>query len=126
MNTTARYRFEYRLLEWAEQFSRDLYNQRIGFFIGMREDGSIRRIYFNVPGSGFEGDRKAKLVAGYRRWFLYEPHLEPGHGYLEWLGLSQSQAEVWLKRRLDLVDFLDVRSTTARNGWPSDWRVLVG
>jgi hypothetical protein len=124
--STARYRFEFRLFDWAETTSRDLTGSRRAFFVGFRDEGSVRRMYFAQSGTPFDGDRKAKLAETHGRWFLYSPYDDAGTGYLEWLDLPQSAVEIWLKRTLEATDFLDVRSTSARDGWPENWRVIVG
>jgi len=124
--STARYRFEFRLFDWAEETSRALTGSRRAFFVGFRDDGSPRRMYFANSGMPFDGDRKAQLAETHTNWFLYSPYDVAGTGYLEWLGLPRRAAEIWLKRRLEATDFLDVRSTNARDGWPDNWRVIVG
>lgn len=123
--STARYRFEFRVLGWSESFSRSLCGARCAFFIGLRRDGSVRRIYFAAPGQSFDGDRKAALADAYSSWFLYSPYEEPESGYVEWLGIDQAQMEQWLGKPFELADFLDVRTTTARDGWPRSWRAIV-
>lgn len=122
---TARFRFEFRLLSWAEAFSRDLCGNRCSFFVGLRSDGTLRRVYLAAPGQQFDGARKARLAESYGAWFLYSPYEAPGAGYVEWLALPREVAERWLKRPLEAADFLDVRTTTARDGWPDSWRVIV-
>lgn len=123
--STTRYRFEFRLHEWAERFSTGLCGTRTAFFVGLRDDGSIRRVYFAVPGTPFDGANKAALAEAYPRWFLYLPYDEDGSAYLEWLGVGRSQAERWLGRRFEAADFMDVRSSGERDEWPESWRVIV-
>jgi hypothetical protein len=48
-----------------------------------------------------------------------------GERGLEWVGVSRRTAERWLGRGLDPIDFLDVRSTGTRDGWPDNWRVIL-
>jgi hypothetical protein len=123
--STSRYRFEFRLFDWAETFIRSLSGTRCAFFVGLRADGTIRRIYVSPPDDPFDGERKAKLAEAYTGWFVYAPYEEPGTGYLEWLGLEQAVAERWLAARLGADDYFDVRSTSAREGWPESWRVII-
>ncbi len=120
---TSRYRFEYRLLDWCEALSTGLCGARSSFFVGLREDGTPRRLYFAPPEEPLEGDRKTKLAAAYASWFLYVPAEEPGMGYLEWLGVPRNVAERWLLRDIEASDLVDVRTGTTRQDWPSDWRV---
>ena len=122
---TSRYRFEFRLHDWAERLATSLTGAPCAFFVGLRDDGSLRRIYFAGEGAPFDGAAKAALAEAYRRWFLYLPHDE-GSAYLEWLGLDRRTAERWLGKRLDASDFLDVRQTGSREEWPESWRVIVG
>jgi hypothetical protein len=124
--TTARYRFEYRMFDWAESFTRSLCGARRSFFIGLRTDGSIRRAYFAREGQTFDGERKTALVESHPVWILFSPYDEAGSGYLEWFNLNQAVAERWLQRGLETADFIDVRSNGNRDGWPSSWRVIVG
>ena len=125
-NSTARYRFEFRVFDWAENLSRSLTGGRRAFFIGLRSDGSIRRIYFARPRQSFDGERKEALAESHSMWLLFSPHEEPGAGYVEWLNLGQPVAERWLARCLDPADFMDVRSDVGRDGWPTNWRVIIG
>lgn len=124
--STARYRFEFRVLDWAEGFARGLCGRRCSFFVGLRPDGTIRRIYFAQPGEPLDGDKKAALADAYEGWFLYSPYDEPGSGYIEWLGLPEEIVARWIGRPLELTDYLDVRTTASRDGWPDGWRVIVG
>ncbi|MBT3223269.1 MAG: hypothetical protein HN348_29705 [Proteobacteria bacterium] len=124
--STARFRFEFRVFDWAETLSRDLCGERCSFFIGIREDGSVRRLYFARGDVSFSGDRKSALAESHPVWFFYSPHDDLGAGYLEWFNLPRSLVERWLKRRLEAHDFIDVRATGAREEWPENWRVLIG
>lgn len=123
--STSRYRFEFRLCDWAEKLSVSLCGSRCALFVALREDGTPRRIYFAAPGEGFDGPSKASLAESHPSWLLYQPYEEDGSAYLEWLGLRQEVVERWLGRRLELADFLDVRSTGSRDVWPDAWRVLL-
>lgn len=125
MASTSRYRFEFRLLEWAESFSRRLNGGRRAFFLGMRADGSVRRIYFARQDEGFDGDMKNRLAEQNAVWFLYNPYDEGGAGYLEWFELPRDTAERWLDRTLQTEDFIDVRASGVRDSWPLSWRVIV-
>ena len=123
--STARYRFEFRLFDWAETLSRGLCGSRTSYFVGLRDDASVRRIYFASDGMQFDGEQKTQLAATYTRWFLYTPYEDPGTGCLEWYGLERATAERWLARAFEPVDFLDVRATGTRDEWPTNWRVVV-
>jgi hypothetical protein len=124
-SSTARYRFEFRLLEWAEKQGRVLCGARRSMFVGVRPDGAVRRVYFAPQGESFEGNRKTTLAESHAHWFLYLPHAEPGSGYLEWFNLERAVAERWLELRLEAGDFLDVRAPGSREEWPVTWRVLL-
>jgi hypothetical protein len=123
--STARYRFEFQLFEWAEDLSKDLCGDTRCFFIGLRPEGSVRRIYFARPGAPFSGERKRVLADGHLHWFLYHPYGDPGAGYVEWYDLDQAVSERWLKRKLERGDFEDVRGGGALHAWPSSWRVIL-
>lgn len=124
--STAKYRFEFRLFDWAEQFSIQLCGDRRSFFIGMREDGSVRRIYFARKDDPFDGARKATLAESHPVWFLYAPYSDVGSGYVEWYELDRPTAERWLGVELDASDFQDVRSLGSRDDWPRAWRMIIG
>jgi len=123
--STARYRFEFRLLEWSEKLTRNLCGERRALFIGLRPDGAPRRIYLAAAGEHYEGDRKNALTESHPQWFLYTPHGEAGAGYLEWYALDQRIVERWLDHTLEPADFLDVRGPASKNEWPTTWRVLI-
>jgi hypothetical protein len=123
--STARYRFEYRLLDWAEGFVRSLAGSRRSFFVGFRADGTIRRVYVSLPGHAFDAEARRTLAEAYTIWFLFQPSEEPGAGYLEWLDLPRGVAERWLGDRLQAEDFVDVRHANAREDWPECWRVIL-
>lgn len=125
MSSTARYRFEFRLLDWCEGFSRSLAGNRAAFFLGLRPDGTVRRVYLSRPGEPFEGERKAAAIEAHPSWLLYTPYEAPGTGYLEWMELGRDPVERWLKSKLEPSDLLDVRSTAAPIPWPATWRVIV-
>jgi len=124
-SSTARYRFEHRLHDWAERWITALAGRRCGFFVGLRDDGSIRRVYVAHPERPMDGTEKQKLAEHYPAWFHYFPYDLEGAAYIEWYGLPEAVAEAWLGRELDATDFIDVRSTGARDGFPSSWRVIV-
>ena len=125
MASTARYRFEFLLFEWAEGLSKDLCGDSRCFFLGLRNDGSVRRIYFARPQAPFSDDRKRVLADGHLQWFLYHPHGDKGPGYVEWYDLELPVAERWIKRRLERTDYEDVRGGGALHAWPSSWRVIL-
>jgi hypothetical protein len=123
--STSRYRFEFRLHDWAERLSLQLCGARVGFFVGLRADGSVRRVYFRPHGEAVSGEDKAALTEAHPAWFLYQPYEDEGAAYLEWLGLDEGTVERWLGKRLERADFLDVRSTGHHDGWPETWRVIL-
>jgi hypothetical protein len=122
---TARYRFEFRLLDWAEGYVRTLAGSRRSFFVGFRKDGTLRRLYVSLPGHEFDGEGKRLLTEAYTSWFLFQPHEEAGAGYLEWLDLPKEVPERWLGDRFGAEDYLDVRHAESREHWPRSWRVVV-
>jgi hypothetical protein len=124
-NSTLRYRFEFRVHDWAERLSVGLCGARVGFFVGLRADGTVRRLYFRPRGESVAGESKTALAEAHPRWFLYQPYEDEGSAYIEWLGLDQPTVERWLGRPLERADFLDVRSAGHHEGWPEAWRVIV-
>jgi hypothetical protein len=124
-SSTARFRFEFRMLEWAENLSRSLCGDRRALFVGLRADGAVRRVYFASGDESFEGDRKTRLAQSHPGWLLFLPHGEAGTGYVEWFGLDAKVAERWMAHRLDAADYVDVRGRSERTEWPTTWRVLV-
>ena len=123
--TTARFRFEYHLFAWAENLSISLCGMPRGFFVGLREDGSVRRVYLGPEGFTLDGERKQTLADTYTSWMMYQPYGERGSGYIEWLEVSERNARQWLGRELEDRDFLDVRGKGQLDGWPTSWRVIV-
>ena len=123
--STARHRFEFKMLEWSESHSKTLCGNRRAMFVGLRPDGGVRRVYFAPSGETYEGQRKTALAESHQAWFLYNPSAETGTGYIEWFNLDRAVAERWLAKKLESEDFLDVRSTSSRKDWPSSWRVLI-
>jgi hypothetical protein len=125
-NTTSRYRFEYRIQDWASSWSTQLVGHRVAFFVAFRRDGSVRRVYVAPVDRPFDGAQKAALGQEYATWFLYLPYDSEGTAYLEWLNLPRATIERWIGRTLLSDDFLDVRATGCRDDWPESWRVIVG
>ena len=124
--TTSRYRFEFRVQDWATQWILRLTGSRVGFFVAFRDDGTVRRVYVASPDRPFDGQQKAALGQEYASWFLFFPYAREGSAYLEWLNLDRAVVERWLGRALCPEDFIDVRTTGCRDGWPTSWRVIVG
>lgn len=125
MSSTARYRFEFRLFEWSETLAHDLCGETRCFFVGLRPDSSVRRIYFARSGAPFSVERKRILVDGHAGWFLYHPFAARGPGYAEWYDLDLEAVERWLKAPLDDIAFEDVRGEGSLHAWPTSWRVLM-
>lgn len=123
--STVRYRFEYRLFDWAEEHVRGLTGDRLGLFVGMREDGTLRRVYVAAPGRPWDGEQKTSMAAAHPRWFLFVPDDEPGRGYLEWSALPVAVAQRWLTRPLQSTDLQDVKGDTPLDHWPETWRVVL-
>ena len=123
--STARYRFEFQIYEWADAWSRALTGERSAVFIGFRDDGTVRRIYVAPPEQPFDGSQKTTLAESYTRWFYFSPYDEEGTGYIEWLNLPLSVPKNWLGKSFSDADFLDMRSDGARDGWPESWRAIV-
>ncbi len=124
--STLKYRFELRLFDWAEQHVRELSGERVGMFVGLREDGSIRRVYFAQPQHPWDGDQKTSMAQAHARWFMYLPEEEPGRGYLEWRALPVAAARRWLGRPVMTTDLQDVSGGEPLDHWPETWRVVVG
>jgi len=114
------------MLEWCERTSRALCGERRPMFVGVRDDGAVRRVYFGADGQPYEGVRKTALTENNEHWLLYNPYGEPGTGYVEWFALERRVAERWIEHTLQAEDYIDVRSTSAREDWPASWRVIVG
>ncbi|MCA9492429.1 MAG: hypothetical protein KC621_20995, partial [Myxococcales bacterium] len=108
---------------WAERISAGFCGAPTAFFIGLREDGSPRRIYFTAPGVPFDAAQKTSLADAHTRWLLYLPH-EDGT-YLEWLGVDAALAARWLGRALQPADLRELDGSGARDEWPDAWRVLL-
>ena len=125
MSGTARYRFEFRLLDWAQRFARGLAGRRVAFFIGFRGDGTVRRVYLAPPGREFEPDQKRRLAESYASWFLFVPAEDPGKGYVEWLQMPRDRAEQWLGEAFVAEDFVDVRHSETKDDFPTSWRVIL-
>ncbi len=124
--TTSRYRFEFRIQDWAASWILRLTGVRAGFFVAFRADGSVRRVYVASPERPFDGQQKVALGQEYRSWFLYLPYEDERGAYVEWLNLERETVERWIGRELSPEDFIDVRTTGCRDGWPESWRVIVG
>ncbi|MCB9687296.1 MAG: hypothetical protein H6738_14175 [Alphaproteobacteria bacterium] len=123
MTPTVRYAFEPAVRDWAERVSAGFCGAPTAFFVGLREDGSPRRIYFAAPGVPFDAAQKTSLADAHSRWLLYLPH-DDGT-YLEWLGVDASLAARWLGRALDPDDLRELDGAGAREEWPDAWRVLL-
>ncbi len=95
-------------------------------FVGLRPDGSVRRMYWTPDGQSWNAEQKRALTDAHPGWLLYAPHEEPGTGYIEWSQVEQHVLERWLDRRFEVIDFQDVRTTSARDRWPESWQVIVG
>lgn len=122
MTGTARYVFEERIRAFAEAFAERWAGGRRAFFVGMRADGGVRRIYVAGPDESFDAGQKERLVEAHPRWFLYLPH--PDGTYLEWLDVDRATFERWIGAPLGPDALVDERSTGARASFPAAWRVL--
>ena len=126
MEPTARYRIEYRISEFLAAISLRMTGKRTGLFIGFRDDGSVRRVYFSLPGRGLSGRRKERLVEAYDMWLLYSPFSDAPGSYVEWLGVDKGVMERWLEAPIGPGDLVDVRGSRDLDAWPKTWRVIVG
>lgn len=124
MPSTARYRFEYRLFDWAEDHVRSLCGERTAFFIALRQDGTLRRVYFAAPFRPWDQEQKDSMVASSPRWLLFVPAEEPGKGYIEWCEIPIATVRRWLGREVLEVDFQSVTGAEALRHWPDSWRVV--
>jgi hypothetical protein len=125
MSTTCRYPFEVLVESWAARWSTQLVGARAAFFVGLRDDGSVRRVYTSRADRPLTGEQKQLLGQEYRRWMLYLPYEQPGMAYLEWLDLPREAAERWIGRPFAPNDFTDAHGAS-REEWPTSWRVIVG
>ena len=113
------------MASWARKFSIQMTGRACSFFVGFRPDGTLRRVYFELPEVDLMGERKAALADMYTRWFLFAvDEQERAIGYVEWLDLPQNTAERWIGRSLGDEDFTE--SGHRLDGWPTHWRVIVG
>lgn len=123
MPSTALYRFEYRLFDWAEGHVAGLCGERLPFFVGCRADGTLRRTYFGAPFAPWSADQIASMAEAHPRWFLFVPSSEPGCGYLEWCEIPVATARRWLGRPVLQADFQSVSGGEPLRHWPDSWRV---
>lgn len=123
MNPTTRYAFEPTVAAWAERFSTGICGEPTAFFLGLRQDGSVRRAYFALPGQPFDAAQKTSLADAHERWLLYLPH-DDGI-YLEWLGVGAELVGRWIGRPLGADDLRELDGPGARDAWPDHWRVLL-
>jgi hypothetical protein len=124
--STARYRFEYKVFDWAEQFGDRMCGGVRSFFVGVRPDGAVRRVYFERSARPFDSQRKRALADAHTHWFLFQTHGERGAGYVEWFELEQGVIQRWLGGDLESEDLDDVRGSGALHAWPACWRVILG
>lgn len=123
---TDRFPFEKVLADWALDFTRNLTGKRLPFFVGLRDDGTVRRVYLSPPSQAFDAARKTTLAESYSGWILFAPYDDGPELYLEWLGLQQDRAEVWLGRPLTDDDLQPTDGSAPLSAWPTAWRVIVG
>ena len=123
--STSRYRFEFEMDAWARAFIVPLAGSVCAFFLALREDGSVRRLYVAPPRRAFGAEQKSRMIKQNARWFLFSPVHHDGSSYLEWAGIEPGTAARWVGRSFTADDFLDVRSAGRREAFPDTWRVII-
>ena len=123
--STSRFRFEFEMDAWARRFIVPLAGDECAFFVALRNDGSVRRLYIAQPGRAFSPEQKARMTSQNPRWFLFVPYFDEGAAFLEWQKVDQESAERWVGRAFERDDFLDVRASGSRERFPETWRVII-
>ncbi len=127
---TQGYEFEWKILEFAGEFSERLFGGHFPFVMVFNSGGVLRSLYFEPPFSSWR-DLTVKLKESGEPHFFYDPFDAPEWTWVSWFGLEQTTMERLIGRPFDESDFTKDRAAAnvvpeldSRGVFPNSWGVM--
>ena len=114
---TAKFPFEFKILEWANGFSRTMTGEDRGFWLTLDSAHAVQQIIFG----GFDMAARETLAQSGRGWIFYDPFDAPEYAWLEWRNVPRAALERLLGKTLNEADFTHANK---RIEHPISWRVM--
>jgi hypothetical protein len=121
-HSTSRYRFEWKVLDWASRLSTALTGHpHYPFLVLFTPDGQLRQIHLGDAPERHDDAVWQRLRAAAPAWLAYDPFEGPEYTYLQWQDVPKATFE-----RLLGATFTTEDLTAADQGieFPATWGVM--
>lgn len=123
-HSSVQYPFEFKVLEWAHDFSVQLTGENRGFLMVVDAAGDMRQFWSGEKKGHFDLALKDKLSAENAHWLFYHPFDAPEYTFIKWQGL---EADVWerlIGKPFEAPAFVSERDGRSIAGLPTSWEVM--
>ena len=123
-HSTVQYPFEFKVLEWASDFSVKLTGENRGFLLVVDAAGEVRQMWSGERKGHFDLSLKDKLAAENERWLFYHPFDAPEYIFIEWQDLGAVPLEQLTGQAFEMRDLVSERDGKSIERIPTSWNVM--
>lgn len=120
---TAKYGFEWKMVDWAHSFSIMMTGDVRGFLLLLDANGAIRQIYTGDEPTHFDMELQETLTKQNLHWFFYHPFDFPEYYFVAWKNIETSTLERLINKKFESSD-LCPNSEHSIDYVPTSWSVM--
>lgn len=119
--STVKYEFEFKVLEWASNFSFRLTDENVEFLILFDSDGAIRGVLFSETSKRFRSESTNSI----NKSFFYDPFDAPEYTFIQWENLNRKILERIVGHQFS-EDDLNTRFSNENRleEFPNSWKIM--
>jgi hypothetical protein len=119
---TCGYRFEWKILNWAKDFSRILTgHEHYAFFIALTEDGRTKKVIVGDQPETLDRKELEALQQESSCWLFHDPFEGPEYTYVQWQNVDRRTMERLVGASFEPNDFLSKDESVE---FPTSWGVM--
>jgi hypothetical protein len=119
---TCKYRFEWKVFDWAKNFSEILTgHDQYAFFIAFTETGRARKVIVGDRPETFDRQELEALQGESPSWLFHDPFEGPVYTYIQWQNVERRTMERLLGASFEPNDFM---SNDKSVEFPTSWGVM--
>ena len=127
---TAKFWFEWKIVEWAVHLSEMLAGENRCFLLTADADGAVRQLLIGEDEYNHDRETWSALKQSCKRWLFYHPFDGPVYTYMAWQGMERSTIERLMGKSFEEADFVAMGSSGSQGTksepieFPSSWSVM--
>jgi hypothetical protein len=121
-HATCKYPFEWRIFDWAKQFSSILTGHaHYAFFMTFTEGGLTRKVIFGDQPEEFDRRGLEALQRESSSWLFHDPFEGPEYTYIQWHNVDRRTLERIMGAEFEPDDFVSNEESIE---FPTSWGVM--